>query len=109
MNKFVCRYLNASLRLLYKKPSYFFRAWVKYFLDYKKYKSMRPASNGFELAPEYPCLIDNIDSSGNFDSYRYQDSWAFKHLLQFKPTRLVDVGSSSYFVAFAAHLSLSIY
>jgi SAM-dependent methyltransferase len=105
MNKIARRYLETSLRLLYKKPSHFFRAWLKYLSDYKKYKYMEPGKFGFELTPSYPCLLDKIDSSGNFDSYRYQDSWAFKHLLQFKPDRLIDVGSSTYFAAFAAQIT----
>lgn len=100
------RYLRASIRLIYYEPLSFIKHWTSYFKDYRKIKSsLEHQVSPFQIKPDYPCLIDKIDSSGAFGMYIYQDAWAFKHLLNSKPKILVDIASSTYFVAFAAQFS----
>ncbi len=103
--KIILRYIRASVFLLVKKPILFFHDWLRYIEDYRKIKYMGMKKRGFRLTPSFPCLTDNISFSGYFNRYIYQDGWAFRHLLDFKPEILVDVASSSYYVAFAAQLT----
>jgi SAM-dependent methyltransferase len=108
MNTLFRRYLNTSLRCLYRNrmnPFKLLKAWSKFVSDYRIIMKSNPESMGFKLSPAYPCLTDNVDSSGSFGRYIYQDSWAFSHLIEFKPEKLVDVASSTHFVAFAAQIT----
>lgn len=96
------RYLTAFLEALFKKRFGAFGAVWKYFRDFRRLKSAGPEKIGFRLRASYPRLTDDLGSSGPFGRYVYQDSWAFRHVLERRPARLVDIASSTYFVAFAA-------
>ncbi len=100
------RYIDSTLKFLYRNKAIDMpKVWLKYFRDLKKLKKTQD-DDEFTISPDYPCLADNTDSSGDFGRYVYQDSWAFKHLLSKKPKKLVDIASSTYFVAFAAQFTL---
>ena len=106
MFRYIKRYIDSSLKHIYRESWLsLFKVWKKYLKDYSKIKKNYYADSKFKLIPSYPCISDNIDSSGEFGRYVYQDSWAYKHLLKFKPNKLVDIASSTYFVAFAAQLT----
>lgn len=101
------RYFNACLRYAYsqniiKLPF----VLINFFIDYFKIvKSKKKLNSNFEVNAHYPCLSDKTDSSGDFGRYVYQDSWAFNHIQKIKPKKLIDIGSSTYFVAFCAQLT----
>ena len=99
------RYIDSTLKFLYRNKALDIpKVWFKYFTDLKKFKKTQN-DNDFIILPDYPCLADNTNSSGEFGRYVYQDSWAFKHVLSKKPKKLVDIASSTYFVAFAAQVT----
>ena len=103
MFRYIKRYIDSSLKHIYRESWLsLFKVWRKYLKDYNEIKRNHHSNSNFELMPSYPCISDNIDSSGEFGRYVYQDSWAYKHLLNVKPKKLVDIASSTYFVAFAA-------
>ena len=104
MNK-IRRYIDSTLKFLYRNRAFDVpKVWFKYFKDLKYLKKTQ-GDDEFAIFPDYPCLADNTKSSGEFGRYVYQDSWAFKHILSKKPKKLVDVASSTYFVAFAAQVT----
>ena len=104
MNK-IRRYIDSTLKFLYRNRAFDVpKVWFKYFKDLKYLKKTQ-GDDEFAIFPDYPCLADNTNSSGEFGRYVYQDSWAFKHILSKKPKKLVDVASSTYFVAFAAQVT----
>ena len=99
------RYIDSTLKFLYRnKVIDLPKVWFKYFRDLKQLKKTQH-DNEFIISPDYPCLADNTNTSGEFGRYVYQDSWAFKHVLSKKPKKLVDIASSTYFVAFAAQIT----
>tara|TARA_B100000963_G_scaffold359529_1_gene387110 strand:- start:64 stop:810 length:747 start_codon:yes stop_codon:yes gene_type:complete len=100
------RYIDSTLKFLYRnKVLDIPKVWLKYFKDLKQLKKTQD-DDEFIISPDYPCLADNTSSSGEFGRYIYQDSWAFQHILSKKPKKLVDIASSTYFVAFAAQVTL---
>jgi SAM-dependent methyltransferase len=99
------RYLRSTFYLLLLFPLSFFTEWWRFISDYRKLKAMNPYLFGFKITPKYPCLTDRKTFSGSFGKYIYQDSWAFKHLLAFRPKSLVDIGSTTYYVAFVAQVT----
>ncbi len=100
------RFIYTCAQLLFYDPLNFFKHWLDYVNDYKKIKScLCDQKSIFKIKPDFPCLIDKVDSSGYFGMYIYQDSWAFKHILDRRPKLLVDVASSTYFVAFSAQFT----
>jgi SAM-dependent methyltransferase len=100
------RFFKTCAQLLFYDPLNIFKHWFDYVNDYKKIKSYMTEQNSiFEIKPDFPCLIDKIDSSGYFGMYIYQDSWAFRHILDRRPKLLVDIASSTYYVAFAAQFT----
>ena len=99
------RYIDSTLKFLYRnKVIDLPKVWFKYFRDLKQLKKTQN-DNEFVISPDYPCLADNTNTSGEFGRYVYQDSWAFKHILSKKPKKLVDIASSTYFVAFSAQVT----
>jgi len=99
------RYIDSTLKFLYRNKALDIpKVWLKYFGDLKQLKKTKN-DNEFVILPDYPCLADNTNSSGEFGRYVYQDSWAFSHVVAKKPKKLVDIASSTYFVAFAAQLT----
>ena len=102
------RYIDSTLKFLYRnKVINLPKVWFKFFRDLKQLKKTQH-DNEFIISPDYPCLADNTNTSGEFGRYVYQDSWAFKHVLSKKPKKLVDIASSTYFVAFAAQITGSV-
>ena len=101
------RYLNACLRFAYSNNVFKLPfVLLNFFIDFLKILQMKKKLNSdFEINAHYPCLSDKTDSSGNFGRYVYQDSWAFNHIKQIKPKKLIDIGSSTYFVAFSAQIT----
>ena len=99
------RYIDSTLKFLYRNKALDTpKVWLKYFRDLKELKKTQD-DDEFVILPDYPCLGDNTNSSGEFGRYVYQDSWAFKHVLSKKPKKIVDIASSTYFVAFAAQVT----
>ena len=83
------RYIDSTLKFLYRNKAIDMpKVWLKYFRDLRKLKKTQD-DDEFTISPDYPCLADNTDSSGDFGRYVYQDSWAFKHLLSKKPKNLL--------------------
>ena len=99
------RYIDSTLKFLYRNRVMDLpKVWLKYVKDLKQLKRTQN-DNEFIISADYPCLADNTNTSGEFGRYIYQDSWAFKHVLSKKPKKLVDIASSTYFVAFAAQIT----
>lgn len=101
----VRRYLQA-LRTGVRRPVELTRRMAGYFCAYRSFRSQesRLRHVGAKTLPLWPVLWDSTELSGDFGKYCYQDSWAFRHVLSERPLELVDVGSSVYFVAFAAQI-----
>ena len=99
------RYIDSTLKFLYRNRVIDLpKVWLKYVKDLKQLKKTQN-DNEFIISADYPCLADNTNTSGDFGRYIYQDSWAFKHVFSKKPQKLVDIASSTYFVAFAAQIT----
>ena len=82
------RYIDSTLKFLYRNQVIDLpKVWYKYFRDLKELKKTQ-YDNEFIISPDYPCLADNTNTSGEFGRYVYQDSWAFKHVLSRKPKKL---------------------
>lgn len=77
----------------------------EYYSDLKKLKGAMPENYRFKIVADNPQLYDKVDSYGYCDPYIQQDIWAFSNVLDFKPDRLVDIASSTNFVAFSAQIT----
>ena len=107
--KIIRRYIKTSAIALVLNPRCFFPWILKYIYDYRKLKKHSVHQTEFKIKPDYPCLHDNVSHPRTFSRYINQDSWAFHHVNQAKPDMLVDIGSSRYFVGFAAQICRVLY
>lgn len=102
-------YIRAYVRALYlggiQHPFKFIKRIIEFAVGYLKLKATASVSTDFRLAACSPELWDMNNSSGDFGMYCYQDSWAFEHLVNEQPDSLVDIASSTYFLAFAAKIT----
>lgn len=73
--------------------------------DYLKLKKSMPQNYRFKLLNDNPQLDENVASYTSFGIYTVQDSWAFSHIIESRPDRLVDIASSGYFVAFCSKIT----
>jgi SAM-dependent methyltransferase len=73
-----------------------------YYSDYRKLKAMRPEQMGFKLVANNPQLLDRVSNYGALGNLVYEDSWAFKQVVEFKPEELIDIGSSRFFIAMSS-------
>lgn len=71
--------------------------------DLVRYRKMLKSSGGsFYLFPQ---IFDKNPTSHTFDKhYVYMDRWAFKKLLEAKPSQHVDIGSSIRFLSMASSI-----
>ncbi len=109
MVKIVKRYIRTSAIAIVQNPRLFFPGILKYISDYRKLKDHLRRQHEFKIKPVYPFLHDNVSHPRTFSRYVFQGSWAFHHVNDVKPDMLVDIGSSRYFVAFAAQVCRVLY
>lgn len=102
MLQIINRYIKTSALALLQNPFSLVSKFKEYFSDYGKLKSEIDKKKEFKISPVYPFLHDKVIHPRTFSRYIYQDSWAFHHIKESNPEALIDIGSSRYFVAFAA-------
>lgn len=105
---YIRRYVSATLRVLYNDALQIVPEWLRYISHYRAFKKQCAdagvSHSAIPVSASYPCFLDRTPGSGRITRYEYQDSWAFSHLLENPPEKLVDIASSKYFVAFASRL-----
>ena len=76
---------------------------VWYFQDLSKYRQLLRLAGNKEKIKYFPQIFDRDAASHTFDKhYVYMDRWAFKKLLENRPTEHIDVGSSIRFLSMAS-------
>ena len=93
------------IRLLSPKKTFFFtletfKKWQDFWQSYYQYKRLASSQEQPSVKYLYPCLDDNIGETIIDPIYFYQDTWAFKKIINQAPNHHIDVGSHHKFVAF---------
>lgn len=83
------------LRPLREHPLAAVPAYVRLFLDWRRY---RAGGGQAAVADFYPCLFDRVETTPIDPHYFYQAAWAFREILRQTPRQHVDIGSDVRFV-----------
>ena len=77
----------------------------KFWKDFHAYRRLAGSSSVQpQLEYLWPCLADATQETPVDPSYFYQDAWAFRQIVQNRPSRHVDVGSHHKFVSLLAQV-----
>ena len=91
------------IKKIYQASKAFLHGLFWYARDLVKFKALSKRTGQKFTFRFFPMLFDKNPSSHTFDKhYVYMDRWAFKKILEKKPTEHVDVGSSIRFLSMAS-------
>jgi SAM-dependent methyltransferase len=94
--------LGKILKRIWRKIKALVTGVFWYCGDVVRYKRLLKQSGQTSFFKYFPLVFDKDPASHTFDKhYVYMDAWAFKHILEKKPSEHVDVGSSIRFLSMA--------
>src|SRR5262245_20263061 len=76
------------------------RRYVTVWKQFNEYRRRTAGRESVPLSEISVWLVDDIAPAGKLGEYFYQDTWAFRHVLQTRPRTHVDVASALHSMGF---------